>query len=120
MSEHLLGIDTGGTFTDFAYLHNGQLITHKRLSTPDQPEQAIFEGLTALGLDALCTSGQLTIIHGTTVATNAALEGRGAKTAYLCNQGLGDLLSIGRQNRADLYNLAATKKNAYSGSKSNL
>ena len=51
MSEHLLGIDTGGTFTDFAYLHNGQLITHKRLSTPDQPEQAIFEGLTALGLD---------------------------------------------------------------------
>lgn len=110
MSEHLLGIDTGGTFTDFAYLHNGQLITHKRLSTPDQPEQAIFEGLTALGLDALCTSGQLTIIHGTTVATNAALEGRGAKTAYLCNQGLGDLLSIGRQNRADLYNLAATKK----------
>ena len=110
MSEHLLGIDTGGTFTDFAYLHNGHLITHKRLSTPDAPEQAIFEGLGALGLDALCAAGQLTIIHGTTVATNAALEGRGAKTAYVCNQGLGDLLSIGRQNRADLYRLTPTKR----------
>ncbi len=110
MQEHLLGIDTGGTFTDFAYLHNHQLITHKRLSTPDAPEQAIFEGLAALGLDALCAAGQLTIIHGTTVATNAALEGRGAKTAYVCNQGLGDILSIGRQNRADLYSLAPTKK----------
>jgi len=110
MSEHLLGIDTGGTFTDFAYLHNGDLTTHKRLSTPDAPEQAIFEGLAALGLDALCAAGQLTIIHGTTVATNAALEGRGAKTAYVCNQGLGDLLSIGRQNRADLYSLTPTKK----------
>ena len=110
MSEHLLGIDTGGTFTDFAYLHNGHLTTHKRLSTPDAPEQAIFEGLATLGLDVLCAAGQLTIIHGTTVATNAALEGRGAKTAYVCNQGLGDLLSIGRQNRADLYSLTPSKK----------
>ena len=110
MSEHLLGIDTGGTFTDFAYLYNNQLITHKRLSTPEAPEQAIFEGLAALGLDALCAAGQLTIIHGTTVATNAALEGRGAKTAYVCNQGLGDVLSIGRQNRADLYSLTPTKR----------
>jgi N-methylhydantoinase A len=110
MSEHLLGIDTGGTFTDFAYLYNNQLITHKRLSTPEAPEQAIFEGLAALGLDALCAAGQLTIIHGTTVATNAALEGRGAKTAYVCNQGLGDVLSIGRQNRADLYSLTPTKE----------
>ena len=112
MSEHLLGIDTGGTFTDFAYLYKNQLITHKRLSTPEAPEQAIFEGLAALGLDALCAAGQLTIIHGTTVATNAALEGRGAKTAYVCNQGLGDVLSIGRQNRADLYSLTPTKKNS--------
>lgn len=110
MSEHLLGIDTGGTFTDFAYLHDGQLITHKRLSTPEAPEQAIFEGLAAMGLNARCAAGQLTIIHGTTVATNAALEGRGAKTAYVCNEGLGDLLSIGRQNRADLYSLTPTKK----------
>lgn len=110
MSEHLLGIDTGGTFTDFAYLYNNQLITHKRLSTPEAPEQAIFEGLAALGLDALCAAGQLTIIHGTTVATNAALEGRGAKTAYVCNHGLGDVLSIGRQNRADLYSLTPTKR----------
>ena len=63
-----------------------------------------------MGLDALCAAGQLTIIHGTTVATNAALEGRGAKTAYVCNQGLGDVLSIGRQNRADLYSLTPTKR----------
>ena len=92
MPEHYLGIDTGGTFTDFAYLHQDQLITHKRLSTPSAPEVAILDGIEQLGLTQLCEQGKLIIIHGTTVATNAALESRGVKTAYICNQGLGDVL----------------------------
>ena len=109
MPEHYLGIDTGGTFTDFAYLHQDQLITHKRLSTPSAPEVAILDGIEQLGLTQLCEQGKLIIIHGTTVATNAALESRGVKTAYICNQGLGDVLEIGRQNRRDLYQLLPSK-----------
>ena len=109
MAEHYLGIDTGGTFTDFAYLHQDQLITHKRLSTPSAPEVAILDGIEQLGLTQLCEQGKLIIIHGTTVATNAALESRGVKTAYICNQGLGDVLEIGRQNRRDLYQLLPSK-----------
>lgn len=109
MPEHYLGIDTGGTFTDFAYLHKDQLITYKRLSTPAAPEEAILAGIEQLGLVDLCQAGELTIIHGTTVATNAALEGKGVKTAYVCNKGLGDILELGRQDRSSLYQLMPSK-----------
>ncbi|HEX2239368.1 MAG TPA: hydantoinase/oxoprolinase family protein [Gammaproteobacteria bacterium] len=98
---HLLGIDTGGTFTDFVYLDGADLRVHKVLSTPQAPERAILQGIADLGLD----SEGLTVIHGSTVATNAVLEGKGARTAYIANHGLGDALSIGRQARRELYNL---------------
>ncbi|MCZ6503397.1 MAG: hydantoinase/oxoprolinase family protein [Gammaproteobacteria bacterium] len=105
MSSHLLGIDTGGTFTDFVYLHDQQFQVHKVLSTPDAPQEAIFQGLTEMGLDAIAASGELKVVHGTTVATNATLEGKGVPTAYIANRGLGDVLYIGRQTRPELYNL---------------
>lgn len=97
----LLGIDTGGTFTDFILYKDGKLITHKVLSTPKSPEQAILQGIKDLKLD----NTALKIVHGSTVATNALLEGKGVTTAYITNFGLADVLSIGRQTRGELYNL---------------
>lgn len=102
-SPLLLGVDTGGTFTDFILLRDGKIYLHKVLSTPDAPERAILQGLQDMGIgDKL---DRLKIIHGTTVATNAALESKGVRTAYVTNRGLGDVLTIGRQARAELYNL---------------
>jgi N-methylhydantoinase A len=97
----LLGVDTGGTFTDFVLWREGRLCVHKVLSTPDAPELAILQGVRELGLDP----ARLRMVHGSTVATNAALEGKGVPTAFVTNRGFADLLTIGRQNRAELYNL---------------
>jgi N-methylhydantoinase A len=108
-NSHLLGIDTGGTFTDFVYLHNDEFKVHKVLSTPEAPQQAIFKGISDMGLVPLVADGKIKIIHGTTVATNATLEGKGVSTAYITNRGLADVLSIGRQTRPELYNLKVTK-----------
>ena len=109
MEKNLLGIDTGGTFTDFVLVRDDKVLTHKVLSTPDAPEQAIFEGIHDLGVRDLLASGNLTIVHGTTVATNAALQQKGAKTAYITNEGLADILTIGRQTRSQLYQLQPSK-----------
>ncbi len=109
MNSHLLGIDTGGTFTDFVYLYNEQFTVHKVLSTPDAPQDAIIQGIADMGLSKLAASGQLRIVHGTTVATNATLEGKGVSTVYIANQGLSDVLTIGRQTRPELYNLKVVK-----------
>ncbi len=100
----LLGIDTGGTFTDFVLLsdESPNLRVHKVLSTPQAPEQAILQGIHELGLGD-CDS--LLVVHGSTVATNAVLEGKGVRTVFITNTGLRDLLTIGRQARAELYNL---------------
>jgi len=97
----LLGVDTGGTFTDFVLWHDGRLRVHKVLSTPEAPERAILQGVRELGL----ASAGLRMVHGSTVATNAALEGKGVRTAFITNRGFADLLTIGRQNRAELYEL---------------
>jgi len=96
-----IGIDTGGTFTDFVLFDQGQLQIHKVLSTPHAPEEAILQGIADLGLNP----AELKVVHGSTVATNAALEGKGVRTVYIGNQGLADLLTIGRQAREELYNL---------------
>lgn len=97
-----LGVDTGGTFTDFVLFGEvGEIKVHKVLSTPHAPEQAILQGIAEMQLDLQ----QLRVVHGSTVATNAALEGKGVKTAFVTNRGFADLLSIGRQNRRELYNL---------------
>lgn len=98
-TEHLIvGVDTGGTFTDFVCLRRGRIESWKVRSTPDAPEQAIIEGLSRL-------AGAHRLVHGSTVATNAVLEGKGARAAFVTNKGFADTLTIGRQARAELYQL---------------
>ncbi len=97
----LLGVDTGGTFTDFVFIDGERLRIHKVLSTPDAPERAILQGISELGLE----NKTYTLIHGSTVATNAVLERKGVRTVYITNRGFADLLTIGRQARRELYNL---------------
>ncbi len=94
-----LGVDVGGTFTDFLLVRDGQFEVHKRPSTPDDPSRAVLEGIDALG-----ATPEL-VMHGSTVATNAVLERRGARTALVATEGTRDLLVIGRQTRPDIYDL---------------
>ena len=99
--RQLVGIDVGGTFTDFVWLIDGALKVHKIATTPADQSKAIVEGLAALG-----AATEAAVVHGTTVATNALLEGRGARTALLTTKGFADVLAIGRQNRPHLYRLS--------------
>jgi N-methylhydantoinase A len=100
-SPILAGVDTGGTFTDVVVLAGGRLRHCKVLSTPDDPSRAILEGLDRLGV----TGSALHVIHGTTVGTNAVLEGKGASVAYVTSAGFADVLELGRQNRERVYSL---------------
>ncbi len=95
-----LGVDTGGTFTDFVLLDQGRLRVLKRFSTLDDPARSFLAGVRELVQDR-----PVEIVHGTTVATNALLERRGARTALITTAGFGDVLEIGRQNRPHLYQL---------------
>ena len=94
------GVDTGGTFTDFVFLEDGKLKIKKILSTPQNPALAVIKGIG----DRPCF-----LVHGTTVATNAFLEGKTAKTALLTTEGFRHILQIGRQTRVNLYSLVAEK-----------
>ncbi len=96
----IVGVDTGGTFTDFVLFDGNELRIYKIPSTPKNPSLAICKGLS----DLSATSG-IILIHGTTVATNALLEGKVAKTVLVTNKGFEDVIEIGRQNRKELYNL---------------
>ena len=101
-----LGVDTGGTFTDFVcFDEQARVRVHKVLSTPDAPELAILQGIAEMGLEP----DELRVVHGSTVATNAVLEGKGVRTAFVSNRGFADLLGIGRQNRRELYQLNPEK-----------
>ena len=101
----LVGIDTGGTFTDIVVLDRGLnadgLRYCKVLSDPLDPSGPIVEGLKRFGLE----NRPLQIIHGTTVGTNAVLEGKGARVAYVTSEGFADVLSLGRQERQQVYQL---------------
>lgn len=103
----IIGVDTGGTFTDFIYRDGDRSGTYKTLSTPHNPSEAVIQGLThittTLGLDESKRSAS--IVHGSTVATNAILERKGVTTALITNQGFTDIIEIGRQNRTRLYDL---------------
>lgn len=99
---HRVGIDTGGTFTDFLIVRGGEVRTHKVLSTPHDPAEAVLAGLREAGVDI---GGNLHIVHGSTVATNALLERKGVRTALITTKGFEDVLEIGRQTRPELYNL---------------
>ena len=100
-----LGVDTGGTFTDFVWQdEQGQLQIYKERSTPHDPSQAILTGI-----DHNHIGPTVPVVHGSTVATNALLERRGARTALITTTGFADVLAIGRQNRPDLYALVPQK-----------
>lgn len=101
----LLGVDTGGTFTDFVCWQDKKLSVHKVPSTPNAPEQAIWQGVVDLNLEARVKAGDVLLIHGTTVGTNAALENKGVKTAFITNRGFADMLTLGRQARRHLFRL---------------
>ncbi|HJO05203.1 MAG TPA: hydantoinase/oxoprolinase family protein [Acidobacteriota bacterium] len=103
MRTLVIGIDTGGTFTDFVLMKDGQVRVHKEPSTPDNPAAAILVGLETLGVEGV------EIVHGSTVATNALLERRGARTALVTTAGFEDVLEIGRQTRPAIYDLGVSK-----------
>jgi N-methylhydantoinase A/oxoprolinase/acetone carboxylase beta subunit len=96
-----IGVDAGGTFTDFVILHDdGRLESFKLRSNPASPATVILEGIRR------ATVGRRAeVVHGSTVATNALLERKGARTAFVTTEGFTDLVFIGRQNRPQLYNL---------------
>ena len=98
-----IGVDTGGTFTDIVMRMDGDLFTHKVLSTPQNPALAVLQGVREiLGMHDTDTE-QLDIVHGSTVATNALLERRGARIALVTTKDFEDVLEIGRQARPNLY-----------------
>jgi len=100
-----LGVDVGGTFTDFFLMDeaSGETRTHKVASTPDDPSRAILQGLRAL-----IPEGKLSLLaHGTTVATNALIQRCGGEVALITTAGFKDLLEIGRQTRPKIYDLKA-------------
>ena len=104
-----IGIDTGGTFTDFIWFDAaGRPRIHKQPTTPDDPSRAVVAGLAVIAGPAAAPE-QAAVIHGSTVATNALLERRGARTALITTAGFRDVLEIGRQNRPDLYALVPQK-----------
>jgi N-methylhydantoinase A/oxoprolinase/acetone carboxylase beta subunit len=96
-----VGVDTGGTFTDFVIWRDGRLSNRKVLSTPRDPSLAIFEGVS----DVVGRSPAVFIVHGTTVATNALLQNKGGRVALITTAGFEDVLAIGRQTRRELYSL---------------
>src|SRR5438093_12504584 len=104
-----VGVDTGGTFTDFVFEVKGRLQIFKLASTPADPSLAITEGLRRLAEITSVTLGDVEVVHGTTVGTNALLQRRGARTALVTTKGFEDVLVIGRQARPELYNLNAVR-----------
>ncbi len=107
-SDMRIGVDAGGTFTDFVVLHDdGRLESFKLPSNPRAPAQVILAGLkqAAEHTKEVIDVVPIEVVHGSTVATNALLERKGARTAFVTTAGFEDLLEIGRQNRAELYNL---------------
>ncbi len=102
-----IGVDTGGTFTDFIAIQEHRILSFKIPSTPDNPARAILTGIERILREL--KPAPLEIVHGTTVATNALLERKGARTALVTTAGFEDVLEIGRQARPDLYNLAVER-----------
>lgn len=100
----LIGIDTGGTFTDFIFKNKNSWKIYKILSTPHNPAEAVLNGIRRIA-----GNKDVHVVHGSTVATNAMLERKGAVTALITNLGFEDILEIGRQNRHGLYDLSYRK-----------
>ncbi|HEX9545073.1 MAG TPA: hydantoinase/oxoprolinase family protein [Pyrinomonadaceae bacterium] len=104
-----VGVDTGGTFTDFVYEAAGDFEVFKLPSTPPDPSLAIRQGLQRVAAKTGIELKSIEVVHGTTVGTNALLQRRGARTALITTKGFEDVLAIGRQARPELYNLNAVR-----------
>ncbi|WP_374643152.1 hydantoinase/oxoprolinase family protein [Tabrizicola sp.] len=110
MENWIVGCDVGGTFTDFCAreMSTGRTVIHKRASTPDDPSRAVLNGLREMAeLHRIDPAAIGRFAHGTTVATNALLQRKGAKVALVTTRGFRDLLEIGRQARPLIYDLQA-------------
>jgi N-methylhydantoinase A len=108
MVRYRLGVDIGGTFTDFALVDDalGEVSVNKALTTPHDPSEVIMKGAKALlDREGLSASQMDVIVQGTTLATNALIERKGAKTGLITTQGFRDTLEMRRETRYDLYNL---------------
>ncbi len=108
----VIGVDVGGTFTDVILVctESGQHHVHKVPSTPESQDIAVTKGVTEiLKKHGVNPQDVNLVVHGTTVATNAMLERKGAKVVLLTTEGLEDVLEIGRQNREDIYSLQARR-----------
>ena len=106
MKDIRIGVDTGGTFTDFVVFFEGRVLTLKLPSTPTDPSRAILQGLR----EFLEKGGSPKVVHGTTVATNALLERKGARIALVTTRGFEDILAFGRQTRRSLYSLRGERR----------
>src|SRR5947209_18541928 len=106
----LLGVDVGGTFTDAVLALDGRLITAKAPTTPEDQSEGVLAAVeAALERAGRPASEVREFSHGMTVATNALLEGRAARTALIATEGFTDVVALGRQNRAELYRLCAAR-----------
>jgi N-methylhydantoinase A len=103
MSETRLGVDVGGTFTDLVALSQGRLITAKVPSTPQDQSAGVMNSIETSEIEPGAVDA---LAHGMTVATNALLERRGARTALVTTEGFRDVIEIARQNRPSLYDLS--------------
>jgi len=100
-----IGVDIGGTFTDLVWVDEttGAARVDKLLTTPKDPSQAVEQGVVTLLREAGAAPAQVrSLIHGTTLATNALIERKGAKTALLATAGFRDAVEIGREGRYDM------------------
>ena len=106
--SYRIGVDIGGTFTDFALIddRSGIISTHKQLTTPADPSLAVIDGLqTMLREHGVGISAVSSIIHGTTLVTNAVIERKGTRIGMLVTSGFSDVLDIGKERRYDLFDL---------------
>lgn len=104
----IIGVDVGGTFTDFVFcdMDSGQVATHKVSTTPDDPSRAIVQGVSELCSDNKVAPGDVDyVLHGTTTATNSVLEHKGAVTGMVTNDGFRDIIHIARHQRVEHYSI---------------
>lgn len=112
MKRYRTGIDVGGTFTDLVLIDDetGERAVGKILTTPEDPSDAVEKGLVdLLGRESVESSQLRTIVHGTTLVTNALIERRGARTALLTTEGFRDAIAIGTEHRYDMYDIFLEK-----------
>ena len=106
MDSVRIAVDVGGTFTDIALEHASEMTTAKVLTTPENPEQGVLSGIRSALSEANIAPDEVQIlIHGTTLATNALIERKGAKVALITTEGLRDSVEMAQENRFEQYDI---------------